>query len=345
MEHVGIDLHQKYSQFCCLSSEGEFVEGSRVPTTEASLKRWFGSHPSCQAILESGGSSAWVTRILRDLGVDVIVVDPRRIRLIAESSLKTDEIDAEILARLSLAAGPELLRPVHQRSHAASLLQARLRARSSLVRSRTSLRNSVRGTLRSMGYRITGATVSRFVASYGGLELEAELRHALDPQVEMVVELTQQIGSMDLELKKRSREDPLLKRLQTVPGVGRVVSLAFVSWIDDPWRFRRSRDVGAYLGLRPRIRQSSTREYRGPITREGNSEMRRLLVQSAHVLLLTKADCALKQWAEGLAQRIGKKKALVALARKLAVLLHHLWVSGESFRPFPEDARRLPAIN
>lgn len=338
MEYVGIDLHQKYSQLCCLSEDGVVLESSRIPTTAASFRRWFRSHPHCRVILECGSSSRWVSRLLSELGVEVVVVNPRRIRLIAESTLKTDKIDAEVLARLGLAAGPELLHPVHQRSPEASLLQAHLSSRSSLVRMRTSLRNSVRGTLRAMGFRMAGKSLGRFIESYQRLELEPSLREALDPMIATIVELSYRIRAMDRRLDALCDDDDLIQRLQTVPGVGRVVSLAFVSWIDDPQRFRRSRDVGAYLGLRPKIRQSSNREVRGRITREGSSEMRRLLVQSAHVLMLTRTDSALKQWAETLSQRVGKKKAMVALARKLAVLLHHLWVSGETFEPFPQAA-------
>jgi transposase len=281
--------------------------------------------------------STWVSRLLRELGHEVVVVSPRRVRLIAESSLKTDRIDAEVLARLS-CFGRGLLQPVYERREAARLLQTRLGVRTTLVRSKVSMVNSVKGTLRSLGYRLRGQAVGRLVASYGALELPVEIRRALDPLVETIVELADRIDELTAELRSESRDDELLQRLQTVPGVGPIVSLAFVSFIDDPTRFRRSRDVGAYVGLRPRVRSSGGVERRGSITREGNPEMRRLLVQAAHQLLRSRKESALKQWASQIDARAGKKRAVVALARKLAVLLHHLWVTGQRFEAFPSAA-------
>lgn len=154
----------------------------------------------------------------------------------------------------------------------------------------------------------------------------------------MIVRLTQRLAPLEAELERRSREDELLRRFRTVPGVGPVVSCAFRAWIDDPYRFEHSRGVGAYLGARPSIRDSADVQKRGRITREGDSEMRRLLVQSAHTLLNSRQDSALRRWGLELAKRSGRNKAAVGVARKLAVLLHRLWVKQETFKPFPQAA-------
>lgn len=337
MEYLGIDVHSKYSEVCGISQAGEVTVRRRVATTESGLRRFFSGRERSQVVLESGPVTPWVYRQLVELGHDVTVVNPRRVRLIAESTLKTDGIDAEVLARMSrLDLG--FLRPVHQRSREAQDLRTRLRVRSSLVKARTAMINAVRGTLRAQGFRMGSCPTRSFVAHYAQLSLDASMAQALDPLIETLAELTDRIDVLEAELVEQAGSDELLQRLQTVPGVGPLVSLAFVGWMDCPERFARSRDVGACLGLRPSLRSSAGREVRGRITREGDSEMRRLLVQAAHATLRCRKDFALKRWAEALAERVGKTKALVALARKLAVLLHRLWVTGETFRPFPETA-------
>ena len=334
VSYFGIDVHSKYSEICGVSEEGDVFFRRRIRTTEASLRKEFGGRVVTKVVIETGALSPWVYRVLQDLGLSVSVVNPRRVRLIAESTLKTDMADAEVLARVTrLDLG--LLRPVHQRSEAARELRSRLRVRQSLVKVRTSLINSIRGELRSQGFRIRCTSSRRFVHRFGETELPRSVRNLLDPLVRTLAQVTAQIDAIDAELKEFSSSDEVSQRLQTVPGVGPIVSLAYRAWMDTPNRFRRSRDVGACLGLRPILRASGGKEFRGRITREGDREMRRLLVQAAHALLQTKADSALKEWAESLVDRVGKGKALVALSRKIAVLLHHLWVKEIDFEPYP----------
>jgi transposase len=336
MDHVGIDVHQKYSQVCEISG-GEVAVRAQVPTTQASLLRHFGGRERLRIVLECGGSSRWVARLLRELGHQVVVVNPRRVRLIAESTLKTDAIDAEILARLA-GSDPALLQPVYQRRPEAEALRTRLGVRRSLRCTRVAMINSVRGTLRAYGYRMGASSADRFVVRFYELKLPVEIEETLEPLLEMIARLTERIAAVEGALKEWTHQDDLLRRLQTVPGVGPVVASAFQAWLDDPYRFLHSRDVGAYLGARPRIRESADTTRRGRITREGDSEMRRLLVQSAHIVMNTKQDSALKRWALQLAERSGKGKAAVGLARKLAVTLHILWVREETYRPFPKAA-------
>ena len=337
MKYVGIDLHQKYSEICELSEEGKVLCRRQIPTTETGLRKFFGRRNPRHVVLETGGLTAWVYRLLTKLGHEVVVVQPRRVRLIAESTLKTDSIDAEILARLS-RFDPELLPQVYQRSEDGQRLRGRLRVRAALVKSRTALINTVRGLLRSHGYRVGSSTSVRFVERFADAKIPQEMRQMLDPLLEALVTLNTQILDLETELKQLTREDELMTRLQSIPGVGPLVSLAFVGWMDRPDRFKDSRDVGACLGLRPSIHSSGGHVHHGSITREGDSEMRRLLVQAAHASLRCRQDSALKRWSEQLIDRRGKGKALVAVARKISVLLHHLWVSGEVFDAFPERA-------
>ena len=337
MEYLGIDVHQKYSEVCGVSEEGEITVRDRIPTTETSLRRFFGPRERARVTLECGPLTPWVYRLLCELGHDVTVVNPRRVRLIAESTLKTDGIDAEVLARLS-RLDLAFLRPVYQRRPEAQLLRSRLRARGCLVKARTSMINTVRGTLRAQGYRMPSCESTSFVARFYQVTIKPELVRALDPLLETITELSARIQALEKELAADFGSDALLMRLQTIPGVGPLVSVAFVGWVDRPERFAKSRDVGACLGLRPKLRSSGGREIRGRITREGDTEMRRLLVQAAFAALRGRKDSELKRWAEQLAERVGKHKAVVALARKLGVLLHRIWVTGEDFKAFPKAA-------
>lgn len=333
MDHIGIDVHQKYSEICVVSEDGSVLGQARIPTTRTSLERWFGGLEPARVVIEAGGSTSWVSRVLDELGHEVTVVDPRRVRLIAESTMKTDAIDAEVLARLS-RFGRELLHSVHRRSATSQVLQARVGSRAALVRAQTSLVNSLRGTLRGFGLRLAGGR-SKVVAAYGALQIDPQLRQALDPLVAMLAALADQLSVLDKDLAQVAATDEVASRLMTIPGVGPVTSLSYQCWIDEPGRFRRSRDVGAYVGLRPRIRSSGGKSQRGSISHQGSADMRSLLVQAAHTLLRSTKQSELKTWGENLAQRVGKKRAVVAIARKLAVLLHHLWVAQTDFKAFP----------
>lgn len=335
MDHVGIDVHQKYSEVCVLTARGKVKKQVQIPTTEAALGRLFRRRSRSRIVFECGPSSPWVYRLLREWGHEVVVVNPRKVRLIAESTLKSDRIDAEILARLSRFDGG-LLHSVYQRSDGAQLLRTRLRVRRELVRSRTRLINSVRGSLRAQGYRVASCEARVFALRFAEVKVAEELRYALDPLLEAICGLNEQIDRLNRELKELSSADELMMRLQSAPGVGPVVSIAFVAWMDRPERFKQSRDVGACLGIRPRVRGSGGKIYHGRITREGDKEMRSLLVQAAHAAMHSKKDAALLRWAKSLEERVGKHKAVVALARKISIILHRIWVTGNTFRPFPQ---------
>jgi transposase len=206
------------------------------------------------------------------------------------------------------------------------------------VRSRAKLVTTIRGSLRAQGYRLGSCATRSFVARWATLRMEESLRQSLDPLVETIAELTDRITLLERDLYAEAKSDELPVRLQEIPGVGPLVALSFVAWVDRPERFATSRAVGASLGLRPILRSSGDRVYRGRITRQGDVEMRWLLVQAAHASFLAKRDSALKRWSQQLERRVGKAKAAVGLARKIGIVMHHLWVSGESYEPFPKVA-------
>ena len=335
MDYCGIDLHVEYSEVCILDEEGEVMETSRVRTSRSSLERLF-RRGAMRVVMEAGGSSPWVSRLVETLGHEVIVCSPRRVRLIAESSLKNDKVDAEVLARL-VRLDPGFLHPIRHRSEGAQLLRSRMKIRRAMVDARTAWINAVRGMLRSFGYRVSGKTPHTFSKRVDGMKLPVELREVIEPMLEQLDLLSGEIKRRDEELEEIAKQLPEVEHLRAIPSVGLIVALYFVLTIDDPDRFRNSREVAAFFGLRPAMRESASMSHYGRITKEGDPEMRRLLVQAAHALLRTRADSELKRWTLALAERKGKGKAIVALARKLAVLMHHLWVTGEVFQAFPSS--------
>lgn len=335
MEYCGIDLHQKHSQICILDEAGEVVEQTRIPTSRASLARFFGKRGEMRVVMEACGLSPWVSRAVAGHGHEVIVCSPRRVRLIAESTLKNDTVDAEVLARL-VRIDPAFLKPIQHRDEEAQRLRCKLLVRRSLVDARTAWINQVRGILRGFGYRVSGKNAATFVERVDKMKLPGELRDVVEPLLEQIDLVTGEIERRNEELEKIGAAIPEVAHLDEIPGVGLLVALYFVVSVGDPHRFKSSRDVAAFFGLRPAMRESGGSGRYGRITKEGDPEMRRLLTQAAHALMNTKRDTALKGWANQLEARRGKAKAKVALARKLAVLMHHLWVTGEVYQDFPQ---------
>lgn len=337
MEYCGIDLHQDKTEICILNDDGEVVHRRTVRTTRRALSRFFGEWQRMRVVMEAGGSSPWVSRLLTKCDHEVLVCSPRRVRLIADSTLKTDRIDAEVLARL-VRIDPGFLGSVTHRSEEAQLLRSKLTVRSSLVEARTRWISTVKGILRGFGHRVPGGAPKTFPLRVEKLDIPDELREVIAPLVTQVELVTEEIGRCEEDLEKIAAELPVVSLLRGIPGVGLITGLYYVLTIDDPERFRRSRDVAAYFGLRPSMRSSATQSYYGRITKEGDREMRRLLVQAAHGVFRSRQRSQIQDWAVALAGRRGKAKALVALARKLAVLMHRLWITGAVFQPYPAKA-------
>ncbi len=343
---IGMDLGDRSSRYCMLDEQGEVIREGSVATTKKGLNQVFGAMPRCRVALEVGTHSPWVSRQLADMGHEVIVANARRVRLIAESSRKDDRLDARALARLA-RIDPQLLSPIRHRGAQAQVDLMRVRARAALVEARTALINSARGLTKSSGERLRKCSAER-VSEELGLELSTELRAALGPLLAAVEALTERIKEYDRQIEVVARERYAeVELLKQVSGVGTLIALTYVLTLEDPHRFRRSREVGCYLGLRPKRRDSGDSNPQLRITKEGDRYLRKLLVQSAHYILGPFGpDCDLRRWGRKLAARGGqraRKRAWVAVARKLAVLLHKLWVSGEVYEPLRQSQRQCPA--
>jgi transposase len=340
---IGLDLSDKTGTFVELDTDGRLVREGKVPLTETGLRKSFGGGEPVRIALEVGTHSPWVSRLLAGLGHEVIVANPRQVALISRNPRKTDRVDAESLARLA-RVGPTLLRPIQHRGEQAQADLAIIRARDSLVKARTELVNHVRGAVKAMGTRLPSCSPETFHYKVR-LLLPALLRPALLPLLVQSARLTLQIRRYDRTLAELVRERyPETARLRQVQGVGPLTSAAFILTVEDPSRFRHSRAVGPYLGLVPRQDQSGEQRPELGLSKAGDPHLRRLLVQCAHYILGPFGqDCDLRRWGLGLAgsgssQR--KKKAIAAVARKLAVLLHHLWVTDVVYDPLYDATRR-----
>src|SRR5215216_1677684 len=335
---AGLDLGDKYTYLCLIDTEnGEVIEEGRLRTTPQALRRRFDSEQEQLKIaIKVGTHSPWVSRLLKECGHEVLVANARKIRLIYGSGRKSDKLDAQKLARLA-RLDPELLYPIEHRGEDSQAHLALIHSREALVRSRTQLINHVRGTVKSFGARLPKCSAQSFHKKVTE-SLPAQLKETLQPVVATVASLTEKIRDYDRRIKELTEERyPETELLQQVQGIGALTSLTFVLTLEDPQRFRQSRSVGAYLGLVPDNDQSGDNDPQRRISDEGDEMLRRLLVSSAHHVLGPFApDSDLKRHGEKIAQRGGKnakKRAVVAVARKLAVLLHHLWSSGEVYEP------------
>lgn len=333
---VGVDLGDRWGRYCVVDRRGEKVDEGRVRMSRTALRKRFGGMPQCRVVIEVGTHSPWISRLLHGLGHEVVVANARQVALIWGSSHKSDRVDAEALARLG-RVDTRLLRPIQHRSEAAQADRSLVQARDALVRTRTLLINHVRGTVKGFGMRLPKADTADFPRRVSG-RLPEPVAETLTPIVETIAHVSAQIRVYDQQIERRLVEAwPVAELLRSVYGVGAVTSLAFLATVEDPHRFAKSREVGPYLGLVPGRKQSGMRDPQQRITKQGDVLMRRLLVQAAHKILQERApDSDLKRHGQRLMARGGpatRKRAVVAVARKLAVTLHHLWVTGEVYEP------------
>jgi transposase len=334
---AGIDIGDRYSHLCLLDTDsGEVIEEGRIPTNTKAFQRRFSGAEPMRIAIETGTHSPWISRMLEECGHEILVANARKVRLIYGEGRKNDKIDAEKLARLA-RLDPKLLAPVKHRGEASQAHLALLRSRDVLVSARTKLVNHVRGAVKSFGARLPKCTAKSFhnrVAEH----LPQELAPALGPILKTIASLTERIRDYDRKLEGVAEEIyPETKLLRQVHGVGVLSALTFVLTFEDPSRFAKSREVGAYLGLVPASDQSGGSDPQKHISKHGNKMMRKLLVSSAHYILGPFGeDSDLRRHGEKIASRGGKnskKRAVVAVARKLTVLLHRLWVTAEVYEP------------
>ena len=340
---IGLDLGDRSSWYCVLDDAGRIQQEQRVRTNAKALREAFGGLPRSRIGLETGTHSPWISRLLGELGHEVVVANARKVRLIGESRKKDDRLDAQTLARLA-RIDPGLLCPVKHRSAQAQADLTVVRARAALVRARTGLVNSARSLAKSYGERLRGCNVRNMDPEKANV-LSPELQRALEPLLAAIASVSEQIAEYNQRIEKLAHHNyPQVALLKQVKGVGTLIALTFVLTLEDAHRFRKSRDVGCYLGLQPGRRNSGQSQPQMHISKEGDPYLRTLLVQGAqHILGPFGVDCDLRRWGLTLAERggkSGKKRAIIAVARKLAVLLHHLWASGEVYEPWHNGNNR-----
>ena len=337
-ETVGVDLGDKMSHYAMVNEDGVVVEEGQFRNSVESIAKHFGQRERARVALEVGTQSAWIAREFSKLGHEVIVANARELKWIKASDNKNDRNDAVKLARLA-RADRNLLAPVEHRSAEQQAELAVIRARDALVRSRTLLVNTARSLAKGFGVRLPASITSTFGAR-ALAQLPDDLRTAMSGLLEQIDALGVQMGDYEKRIAEGAARHPEVQRLAGVPGVGTLTAATFVLTLGRWERFAHSRDVGSFLGLRPQQRQSGQRDPQLGICKGGDKYLRKLLVQCAHHILgHWGKDSALRQW--GLSKSDGsasKKRAVVAVARKLAVLLHRMWRTGESFKPFPAMA-------
>lgn len=343
MTTAGIDLGDRYSYLCFLDTRsGEVIEEGRLRTTPQTFERRFCSERPLRVAIEAGTHSPWVSRLLEECGHEVLVANARKIRLIYAEGRKTDRVDAEKLARLA-RLDPKLLAPIEHRGERSQAHLALIRSREALVRTRARLINHVRFTVKPFGHRLPKCSAQAFHKKVAE-GMPESLKPSLAPILETIGELSARIGEYDRKLEALAEGFyPQTRLLRQIQGVGPLTALAFVLILEDPMRFASGRAVGAYAGLVPGKDQSGESDPQRRISRHGNELLRRLLVGCAHYILGPFGeDSDLRRHGEKIAHTGGKnarKRAVVAVARKLAVLLHRLWLSGEVYDPL-YNARR-----
>jgi transposase len=336
-----VDLGDQWSNYCSLGLEGETLAEGQLQTTREAVVEFFRALSAARVIIEVGTHSAWVREVVVGCGHEVLVANPRLMDGTKRRKRKNDRIDAHKLARVG-RIDPQSLFPIEHRSTQVRQDLVVLRARDALVSVRTQLINTTRGLVKSMGERLPKCSSPSFPKKVEEA-LPAEVCEALLPLVRLAEELSDRIKVYDERIEKLGREKyEHTELLRQVKGVGPLTSLAYVLTLENPDRFAKSRDVGPYLGLVPKQEDSGDSQPQLGISKAGDMMLRRLLVGSAHYILGPfGADTDLRRYGLRLCERGGKnakKRAAVAVARKLAVLLHRLWISGEVYEPLRHGA-------
>lgn len=340
---IGLDVGDRTTHLCALDSSREVLARSSFPTTREGVRGGLSDWPGSAVFLEAGSQSPWMSAALRSSGHRVHVVDPRRVSLISKDHRKTDKRDAELLARLG-SAMPELLGSVHHRGEQAQADLSVVRVRDHLVRMRTQCIQQARGLLKAFGVRVPGAT-SRGFHCKAAVVVPELLRPALDPLLSLIGSLCERLDALDAELERLANARyPEVTWLRQVGGVGPVTAVAYALTVEDPTRFRDSRCVGSWVGLAPRSHASGDRDPALGISKAGDGYLRRLLVQcSQYILGPFGKDSDLRRFGQRLIARGGRgarRRAVTAVARKLAVLLHRLWVTQAEYEPLRQAQRQ-----
>ena len=330
---VGLDVSLEKTAICVVSEHGEIVREAQAASEPEALTRWMKELDGTIAAvgLEAGPLSQWLHRGLSEAGLDVVLMETRQVKgALKAMPIKTDRRDAEGIARL-LHLG--WFRPVHCKSVSAQEVRAVLGARKAVQQGFIALEMSVRGLLRNFGLKV--GTISRGRFEQRIRELAAGnpmLETTTEPMLRARLSLRQELAGLERRVRQLAQEDPVCRRMMSMPGVGAVVALTFRSAVDDPARFTSAKKVGPWVGLTPSRNQSGERDVSGGITKAGDVNLRRALCQAATVMMHRGRATRLRSWAAQVARRRGSKRAMVALARRIGVILHRMWVEDTDFR-------------
>ena len=345
---IGLDLGDRRSTYCLLDAAGKIEAEDAVATSRECFEALSARYPGAVITMETGTHSPWVSRLFEARSHKVYVANARKVRAISSSNTKSDQEDARMLSRLA-RADPTLLSPVKHRSEDGQRALVQIKVREALVRSRVNLMNSVRFLLKSLGLPMpSGVKAGSFVKKVRAV-LDTSTCALVEPLLKMLETLDEGVDDCDARLEKLAAERyPLAARLQQVPGVGPLTSLCFVATLETPERFKHARAVGPYLGLVPRRDQSGDTDKQLSITKAGNTALRCLLVNCAHYIMGPFGPPSdLRSAGLKLCERGGKsakKRAVIAVARKLAILLFALWKSGADYRPCSANSLSLGLV-
>ncbi|MYF29584.1 MAG: IS110 family transposase [Gammaproteobacteria bacterium] len=340
--YIGLDVSLASTAICVLGEKGKIVTEAQVASAPESLVAFMRDLPHEIAVigLEAGPLSHWLHKGLTDAGFEAVLMETRQVKSALKAMpIKTDRRDAEGIARL-LQMG--WFRPVHCKTVSSQEMRALLTSRKSVQNALINLELSLRGVLRNFGLKLGRVSKGRWEVRVRELIAgNAMLEAASEPILRARADLRRELMGLEKAVRNLAREDRVCRLLMTMPGVGHVVALTFKSAVDDPERFRRSKDVGPWAGLTPGRNQSGERDIVGRITKAGDAGLRAALYQAATVMLSRGAPNWLKAWALRLAVLRGKKRATVALARRIGVVLHRMWRDGAEFRFTREEAMAL----
>ena len=339
-EYVGLDVSKEETSFCVMDASGKMLAQGKALSDPGSLFEALREHSLCpkRIVLETGTLSGWLARGLRAMGLPVDVIDARQAHAVMKlQHNKTDRNDARLLAEMARTG---FFRAVSVNSEASGMQRILIKARRHLVCQRRDTENAIRGFLATLGLRFPRGSGKLAARVRDALEERPDLKPMIEPLLASAEALKTQIKRLDEEVMAEAKTSPASRLLMTVGGVGPVTALAYAATIDDATRFAKSRDVGAYVGLTSRRNQSGEMDYSGRISKHGDALLRSLLYETANSLLtVVRRAHPLKDWARRIKRRSGHKKACVALARKLAVIMHRMLITGEAFRwPEKEDA-------
>lgn len=333
--YAGLDVSDKSTHICVVDGDGTVLRRDVVASDPEVLARWFGKYcpDLTRVVLETGTLSTFLYHGLVERAVPIECICARHAKgVLAARVNKSDVHDAEGLAQIARTGW---FKRVHMKASATHIDRAALRIRAQLITTRVAMGNQLRGLLKLFGLRLGAARTpgkrrERLIALY---QQRPDLEPLFAPLVASIEMIEEQLRASNQLLEERAAADPVCARLMSVPGVGPITALTFTSSVEDPHRFARSEDVGAYAGLAPRRSQSGERDVNGNISKAGDPMLRRSLYEAANIMLCrVQRPFALQQWGQKIAEAKGNKRARIAVARKLAVLLHSLWLNETEFR-------------